>query len=98
MITERKFTRKEYYVAFMNERSFGVSPFLKTTSSSLCVVPHGTGNFNLLLRSVAEPYPESGALVSPGYTNLLKNFFNLVIFLVVKNKLKILKKLFKKKI
>ena len=25
MITERKFTRKEYYIAFMNERSFGVS-------------------------------------------------------------------------
>merc|ERR1719342_1336511 len=23
MITERKFTRKEYYLAFMNERSFG---------------------------------------------------------------------------
>ncbi len=66
MITERKFTRKEYYVAFMNERSFGVSPFLKTTSS-LCAVPHGTVlvNFKLLLRSVAEPYPGSGDFFDP---------------------------------
>ena len=30
MVTERKYTRKEYYLAFMNERAFGVSvlPFL----------------------------------------------------------------------
>ncbi len=66
MITERKFTRKEYYVAFMNERSFGVSPFLKTTSS-ICAVPHGTVlvNFNLLLRSDTDPYPGSGAFLTP---------------------------------
>ena len=25
MVTERKYTRKEYYLAFMNERAFGVS-------------------------------------------------------------------------
>ena len=25
LVTERKYTRKEYYVAFTNERSFGVS-------------------------------------------------------------------------
>ena len=27
MVTERKYTRKEYYLAFMNERAFGVSVF-----------------------------------------------------------------------
>ena len=27
MITERKYTRKEYYLAFMNERAFSVSHF-----------------------------------------------------------------------
>ena len=29
LVTERKYTRKEYYVAFTNERSFGVSILLK---------------------------------------------------------------------
>ena len=29
LVTERKYTRKEYYVAFTNERSFGVSFLLK---------------------------------------------------------------------
>ena len=28
MITERKYTRKEYYLAFMNERAFSVSQVL----------------------------------------------------------------------
>ena len=33
LVTERKYTRKEYYVAFTNERSFGVSTLLKRYNS-----------------------------------------------------------------
>ena len=33
MITERKYTRKEYYLAFMNERAFSVSYFLPNSTT-----------------------------------------------------------------
>jgi hypothetical protein len=65
MITERKFTRKEYYVAFMNERSFGVSPFIKPPLQAFVHYRTVLVNFKFLLRSVAEPYPGSGDFFDP---------------------------------
>ena len=39
MITERKYTRKEYYLAFMNERAFAVRVFLKQCYCIELVIP-----------------------------------------------------------
>ena len=35
MVTERKYTRKEFYVAFMNERAFAVSQNIPSLKASI---------------------------------------------------------------